>query len=116
MNYNQIMLKDITVPSEWYSDDYILVDIVPAYEYVKNLRTNKIVGYRYEILLRNYKNIRCRVLIEHESPLSEDSLFKSVTFKNLELLFYYSKFYGNHVRIRGIAEDIEVVNKEEIDD
>lgn len=44
-------ITDLVIDPHSLGSEFLLVDVLPAYEYTNGQRTEKIVGYRYTIVL-----------------------------------------------------------------
>jgi len=84
-------IQDLIIDNRSLGSKYWLVDIVPAYEYKDNRRTDTVTGHKYFIALPEKGLEKIAVRIDGK-PLMEkpESGFVEVKFDGLELYFYWS--------------------------
>lgn len=87
-----LRITDLKIDVASLGNNFLLVDVVPAYVYVDNKRTDTIVGYKYVCALPAHKLEKIAVKIENTTPLIElangDTMIP-VTFDDLEVGTYY---------------------------
>lgn len=87
-----LRVTDLKIDVSSLGNSFLLVDVVPAYAYVDNKRTDTIVGYKYVCALPAHKLEKISVKIENTTPLIElenaDAMIP-VVFDDLEVGTYY---------------------------
>lgn len=84
-----------------------LVDVVPAYEYKENQRTENVTGYRYSIALPEKGLEKINVKIDGKQLLEKPDAYVEVSFNGLEVFVYWS---NGQPQIGAKATGISLVN------
>ena len=103
-----LSVKQLEIPKEWYQKSYYCLGVKVAYD---NSTSAKQIGLRYEILvpITDDYSEKVLVLVPKFEPLFETGIVV-LQFKNLELIPYGTKgFNPDVIRLRGVAEDVELV-------
>lgn len=87
--------------------NFMLVDVVPVYEYQNKQKTDKISGYRYVVALPEHAFEKIGVKIEGQQLLEKpDKEYPLVEFENLEMtVFFFSERYA----ITSVATGIRII-------
>lgn len=72
-----------------------LVDVVPVYEYIGNERTNRIIAYRYMVVLPERKLDKLAVKIEGPAQMETPNGYVEVEFDELTVGLRWSR--GDYV-------------------
>ncbi len=86
-----LSLRDVRIDPSSLGEKLILVDVKPAYEYAGGNRTDKLLGYRYEVCLPEHRLEKLKVLIPGPQQLEMLEDFPEVLFADLEVRAYESK-------------------------
>lgn len=81
-------------------------DVVPAYEYVNNMKTDKIVGYKYALIAPEQGMVSFYVKVLGEKRLEVSGNYVAVSLVNSEFVPYVNK---GRVAFSAKAADIRVV-------
>ena len=84
-----------------------LVDVVPAYEYQNNRRTDTVTGYRYSVAMPEKGLDKINVRIDGEKRMDAPDGYVEVRFDDLEVFIYWSK--GDY-HVGAKATGIHIVN------
>ncbi|MCI5499242.1 MAG: hypothetical protein MR419_06940 [Clostridiales bacterium] len=84
-------LTDLVIDPHSLGGEFLLVDVLPAYEYTNGQRTEKIVGYRYTIVLPERRFEKINVRIDGGKCMDKPKDFSHVEFQNLEVFIYWSQ-------------------------
>lgn len=68
-----------------------LVEVVPAYAYQDNRRTDTVIGYRYTVALPERNLDKISVRIDGAKRMESPNGYIEVRFENLELYLYWSR-------------------------
>ena len=85
----------------------LLVDVVPVYEYKNDRRTDKVLAYRYVVVLPEKAFEKIGVRIDGPQLIETPDDFAEVIFHSLELAAYES---GGKVNIIAKATGISLAN------
>ena len=83
-----LSLRDLVIDPKTLGTKLLLVDVRPAYEYQEGKRTDRIVGYRYEIVLPDKGFEKLAVEIEGPQQLDKPDGYAEVAFDGLEIYAY----------------------------
>ena len=84
-------LRDLRIDPVSLGDKMLLVEVVPAYEYKDNKRTDKITGYRYVVCLVEHRLEKLSVRIDGPQLMESPDSFVEVLFSDLEVSGYESQ-------------------------
>ena len=84
-------LRDLRIDPASLGDKMLLVEVVPAYEYKDNKRTDKITGYRYVVCLVEHRLEKLSVRIDGPQLMESPDSFVEVLFSDLEVSSYESQ-------------------------
>lgn len=101
-------ITDLTISSSSLGNHLWLVDVVPAYAYKDNRRTDVIQGYRYIIALPEKGLEKISVRIDGAKRMEAPNGYVEVRFDNLELFLYWGNSRQPQVGAR--AAGIHLVN------
>ena len=100
-----LKVTDLKIDAKSLGEVFLLADIVPAYEYKDGEKTDKLIGYTYQVVLPSHKmekvgikvlNKPCLIDIEKE----EIPIGTNVKFLGLDVGTYYSKANGISLTIK----------------
>ena len=74
-------LTDLVIDPHSLGGEFLLVDVLPAYEYTNGQRTEKIVGYRYTIVLPERRFEKINVRIDGGKCMDKPKDFSHVEFQ-----------------------------------
>ena len=88
-------------------NNLILIGVRPYYRYEDGKKTDKVEGYRYDIVLANrkYEQISVKIAGEQRLAFTEDDSGIPVKFENLELRIYY-QWHPSSYDVSATATDI----------
>lgn len=113
MKLTKDLYRNIIVDADTLGETYRLCGVRPTYEYVNNTRTDKIIGYAYDILCPNLNYAKLSVKISGEKKLDDSALDQRVTFENLKIGIYptysQSNFGISAINLKASATNIFVV-------
>ncbi|HIY05894.1 MAG TPA: hypothetical protein H9844_02290 [Candidatus Evtepia faecigallinarum] len=101
-------ITDLIVDPRSLGSKLWLVDVLPAYEYQNNRRTDTILGYRYIIALPEKGLEKISVRIDGAKRMEAPNGYVEVRFDNLELFLYWGNSRQPQVGAR--AAGIHLVN------
>ena len=84
-------IRDLKIDNASLGQKKLLVDVVPAYEYKDNKRTDNITGYRYVICLVEHHLEKLSVRIDGPQLMTQPEGFVEVEFDKLEVSVYESQ-------------------------
>lgn len=84
-------LSDLIIDPHSLGREFLLVDVLPAYEYANGQRTEKIVGYRYTVVLPERRFEKINVRVDGGKRMDKPKDFARVEFQNLEVFIYWSQ-------------------------
>lgn len=99
-------IKDLKFDPRSLGSKLLLVDVRPAYEYQEGKRTDRIVGYRYEIVLPDKGFEKLAVKIEGPQQMDKPDGYAEVVFDGLEIYAYVS---GGQIQVGARATGIREV-------
>lgn len=99
-------IRDLRIDPASLGKKKLLVDVIPAYEYKDNKRTDKITGYRYVVCLAEHRLEKLGVRIDGSQIMEQPDGFVEVDFAGLEVSGYESQ---GKVQFTAKATDIFVV-------
>lgn len=100
-------LSDLKIDTRCLGKKMLLIDVLPVYAYEDNVRTDKVTGYRYVVVLEELRFEKLGVKIYGDALMEKpEEGFKEVVFENLELHPYILK--GN-CEITAIATGVREV-------
>jgi len=103
-----LKLQDLIIAPESLGSKLWLVDIIPAYTYENNKRTDEILGYKYIVALPEKGLEKISVKIDGKQQLEKpESGFVDVRFDNLEVFIYWLNGTPN---VAARATKISLVN------
>ena len=94
-----LKITDLKIDPKSLGEIFLLADILPAYEYKNGEKTDKLIGYTYQVVLPSHKmekigvkvlNKPCILDLENE----EIPIGTHINFKGLDVGTYYSKTNG----------------------
>ena len=89
----------------------LLVDVIPAYEYKDNQRTDKVTGFRYVAALPEHGLEKIGVRIDGRQLLEKpETDFPEVSFDNLEVSVYVS---NGQPQVTAKASGIQLIGKKQ---
>ncbi len=83
-------IRDLRIDPASLGDKKLLVDVIAAYEYKDNKRTDTVTGYRYMVALPAHALEKIGVKIDGKQLLEKPDGFAEVDFQNLEVSAYES--------------------------
>ena len=84
-----MQINDLVISTkETVGDEFVLVSIKPAYEYVDGRRTEEFSAYKYSVVCVKAGYEKIAVRVEGDKKLSDDAIDQNVIFENLELKPY----------------------------
>ncbi len=86
-----LSLRDVRIDPFSLGEKMLLVDVRPAYEYVNGNKSDKLLGYRYEVCLPEHRLEKLKVLIPGQQLMDKPDSFQEVLFADLEVRGYESK-------------------------
>lgn len=110
-----LKITDLKIDPKSLGQTMLLADISPSYEYKEGVRTEKIDGYRYSVVLVAHKMEKLGIKVLNKIPLidieKEDiPIGKEVVFTGLEVGSYFSKTQG--VSITAKADNVSFVTSQ----
>lgn len=96
-----IKMSDLKIDTKCFGGEYLLVDIVPSYDYKDGKKTNNLLCYKYEVALPKFKMEKLSVKIpSNVAPIvdidnNEEIPMKNVIFEGLEIGCYMSDRFVN---------------------
>ena len=103
-----LKLQDLIISSESLGSKLWLIDIIPAYEYRDNRRTDTITGYKYIVALPEKGLEKISIRIDGKQQLEKpESGFVEARFDNLEVFIYWLNGTPN---VAARATKISLVN------
>lgn len=84
-------IRDLRIDPACLGDKMLLVEVVPAYEYKDNKRTDKVTGYRYVVCLVEHRLEKLSVRIDGPQLMESPDSFVEVLFSDLEVSGYESQ-------------------------
>ena len=81
-------LRDVLISNASLGKPMLLVEVVPAYEYQDQKRTDKITGYRYVVCLVAHHLEKLSVRIDGPQLMESPDSFVEVLFSDLEVSGY----------------------------
>ena len=84
-------ITDLIIDNRSLGSKLWLVDVVPAYEYKNNARTDTVLGYRYTIALPEKGLEKINVRIDGKQLMDAPNGYVEVIFDGLEVFIYWSK-------------------------
>ena len=84
-------IRDMRIDPACLGDKMLLVEVVPAYEYKDNKRTDKVTGYRYVVCLVEHRLEKLSVRIDGPQLMESPDGFVEVLFSDLEISGYESQ-------------------------
>lgn len=102
-------ITDLIVDPRSIGNTLWLVDVVPAYEYKDNKKTDKIIAYRYCIALPEKGLDKIWIRIDGKKQMDAPDGYTEVCFENLELSICW---YQNQYHVKATATGIYPVDNE----
>ena len=103
-----LKLSDLVISAESLGQRLWLVDIVPAYAYRNNLKTDEITGYKYVTTLPDRGFEKISIKVDGRKQLEKpESGYIEVSFTDLELFVY---MMNNQPQIGARATKVTQVN------
>ncbi len=96
-------IRDLRIDNSSLGEKMLLVDVRPAYEYQNGTKTEKLLGYRYEVCLPEHRMEKLNVRIDGQQQMEKPDGFVEVLFANLEVRAYESR---NGVQFTATATNI----------
>ena len=84
-------IRDLKIDNASLGQQKLLVEVLPAYEYKDNKRTDNITGYRYVICLVEHHLEKLNVRIDGPQLMAQPEGFVEVEFDGLEVSGYESQ-------------------------
>lgn len=84
-------ITDLIIDPKSLGSKLWLVDVLPAYEYKDNHRTDTILGYRYTVAMPEKGLEKINVRIDGKQLMEAPEGFAEVRFENLEVFIYWSQ-------------------------
>ena len=103
-----LKVRDLRIDPASLGAKKLLVDVVPAYEYRNNQRTDTVTGYRYVVALPAHSLEKIGVRIDGKQLMEKPEGFIEVEFAGLEVAAYESQ---GHVQLTAKATGISTVRK-----
>lgn len=83
-------IQDLIIDPRSLGNKFWLVDVVPAYEYRDNRRTDTVTGYRYTVCLPEKSLEKISVKIDGKQLLEKPEIgYVEVKFDNLDVFIYW---------------------------
>jgi len=102
-------ITDLTIAPESLGNKFWLVNVVPAYEYKDNQRTDKVIAHKYSVCLPERGLEKIYVKIDGGKLLdAPESGFVEVSFTGLEVFIYW---LSGQPQVGAKATGISLVNK-----
>ena len=103
-----LKLSDLVISTESLGNRLWMTDIVAAYAYRNNVKTDEVVGYKYVVTLPDKGFEKISVKIDGKKQLEKpESGYIEVIFTELELFVY---MMNNQPQIGGRATKVTQVN------
>ena len=83
-----LKVRDLRIDPASLGAKKLLVDVVPAYEYRNNQRTDTVTGYRYVVALPAHSLEKIGVRIDGKQLMEKPEGFIEVEFSDLEVSAY----------------------------
>ena len=83
-------ITDLIIDPKSLGEKLWLVDVLPAYEYKDNRRTDTVTGYRYAVALPDKGLEKINVKIDGKQLLDPPDSYAEVSFTGLEVFIYWS--------------------------
>lgn len=100
-------ITDLIIDPKSLGDKLWLVDVVPAYAYKDNHRTDTITGYRYTIAMPDKGLDKLNVRIDGKQLMEAPDSYVEVRFDGLEVFIYWSQ---GQPQVGAKAAGIHLVN------
>lgn len=84
-------ITDLLIDPKSLGDKLWLVDVLPAYEYKENHRTDTITGYRYTVAMPDRGLDKINVRIDGKQLMEAPDGYMEVRFDGLEVFIYWSQ-------------------------
>lgn len=86
-----LKISDLIIDPKSLGSKLWLVDVIPAYEYKDNRRTDNILGYRYSIALPEKGLEKINVRIDGPQLMEAPDGYVEVRFEGLEVFIFWSQ-------------------------
>lgn len=109
---NQLNIRDLVIDAEATLGKHpLLTGVKNVYEYKGDIRTDKVIGYKYELALpdHNLDKIDVKILGEKQLEKDEEAGFSEVKLVGLTMGLYRSDKGGYNIYCN--ADGIELVKK-----
>ena len=103
-----LKVRDLRIDPASLGAKKLLVDVVPAYEYRNNQRTDTVTGYRYVVALPAHSLEKIGVRIDGKQLMGKPEGFIEVEFSDLEVSAYEAQ---GHVQLTAKATGISAAKK-----
>jgi len=100
-------ITDLIIDAKSLGNKLWLVDIVPAYEYKDNRRTETITGYRYAVCMVEKGLEKINIKIDGKQLLDKPDSYAEVSCTGLEVFIYWS---NGQPQVGAKATGITLVN------
>lgn len=84
-------ITDLLIDPKSLGEKLWLVDVVPAYEYKDNHRTDTVLGYRYTVAMPDKGLDKINVRIDGKQLMDAPDGYVEVRFDGLEVFIYWSQ-------------------------
>jgi len=97
-------ITDLIIDKSSLGQHLWLVEIVPAYEYKDNKRTDNVTGYRYVVAMPDRGLEKISIKIEGKQLIEAPEGYAEVKFADLEIFIYWANGqYHVGARAKGIS-------------
>ena len=106
---NNVGLSGLLIDNRCFGETMLLNRIVPYYAYVNDQKTDKIMGYKYSVVLPGKGFQTLDVKVESDKPLVQipvDADYVAVAFTDLKVKLYYDN--DHRIRMSAKAADIRL--------
>ena len=106
---NNVGLSGLLIDNRCFGETMLLNRIVPYYAYVNDQKTDKIMGYKYSVVLPGKGFQTLDVKAESDKPLVQipvDADYVAVAFADLKVKLYYDN--DHRIRMSAKAADIRL--------
>ena len=101
-------ITDLIIDPKSLGEKLWLVEVVPAYEYRNNQRTENVTGYRYAVAMPDKGLEKINVRIDGKQLMEAPDGYAEVEFSGLEVSAYESQ---GKTQISAKATGVSLVNK-----
>lgn len=100
-------ITDLIIDPKSLGEKLWLVEVIPAYEYRNNQRTENVTGYRYAVAMPDKGLEKINVRIDGKQLMEAPDGYAEVRFTGLEVFIYWS---NGQPQVGAKATGIALVN------